>query len=377
MLANDRDAEAAPLAPGVKVTVKLADCPAVSVVGNEIPESTNSPLLELADEIVTDAPLAVTLPVSAAFEPTVTLLKLRLVGETANVPEAVPVPESAIPSWFAAFDDTDRLPLAVPALVGVNVTLKVTLWPDVRLMGKLLNPLVENDAPVKFTCEIEIVDPPVLVSVSDKLVLLPTWVPLNARVVGFAASAPGVAPVPDSGMLKFGFAPVEVIFTLPLAAPLAVGEKSTVNDVLWRAPNVSEGASPLTLNAAPLAVAVEIVRLVPPELVRVAFNDCEVPVWTFPKLMLAGFEANWPSATPVPESGMESMALLALELMVSAPLVAPAAEGVNSTLKAAVCPAPSVIGAARPVTLNPAPLIVAPDSVTVSPPVLVTVIGTV
>ena len=345
MLANDRDAEAAPLAPGVKVTVKLADCPAVSVVGNEIPESTNSPLLELADEIVTDAPLAVTLPVSAAFEPTVTLLKLRLVGETANVPEAVPVPESAIPSWFAAFDDTDRLPLAVPALAGVNVTLKVTLWPDVRLMGKLLNPLVENDAPVKFTCEIEIVDPPVLVSVSDKLVLLPTWVPLNARVVGFAASAPGVAPVPDSGMLKFGFAPVEVIFTLPLAAPLAV--------------------------------AVEIVRLVPPELVRVAFNDCEVPVWTFPKLMLAGFEANWPSATPVPESGMESMALLALELMVSAPLVAPAAEGVNSTLKAAVCPAPSVIGAARPVTLNPAPLIVAPDSVTVSPPVLVTVIGTV
>ena len=74
---------------------------------------------------------------------------------------------------------------------------------------------------------------------------------------------------------------------------------------------------------------------------------------------------------------MESVALLALELMVSAPLVAPAAEGVNSTLKAAVCPAPSVIGAARPVTLNPAPLIVAPDSVTVSPPVLVTVIGTV
>jgi hypothetical protein len=171
---SDKDAEAAPLAPGVKVTVKLADCPAVSVAGKEIPESTNSPLLELADEIVTDAPLAVRLPVSAAFEPTVTLPKLRLVGETANVPEAVPVPESAIPGEFAAFDATDRLPLAVPALVGVNVTLKVTLWPDVRLMGKLLNPLVENDAPVKFTCEIATVDPPVLVSVSDKLVLLPT-----------------------------------------------------------------------------------------------------------------------------------------------------------------------------------------------------------
>jgi hypothetical protein len=33
-------------------------------------------------------------------------------------------------------------------------------------------------------------------------------------------------------MLKLGFDPVEVMFTLPLAAPLAVGEKSTVNDVL-------------------------------------------------------------------------------------------------------------------------------------------------
>ena len=116
--------------------------------------------------------------------------------------------------------------------------------------------------------------------------------PLNARFVGLAVSAPGVAPVPDSGMLKIGFAPLEVIFTLPLAAPPAVGEKSMVNDVLWPAPKVSEGASPLTLNPAPLAVAVKIVRLVPPELVRVAFSDCEVPVWTFPKLMLAGFDPN-------------------------------------------------------------------------------------
>jgi hypothetical protein len=50
--------------------------------------------------------------------------------------------------------------------------------------------------------------------------------------VGFETKSPCVTPVPESGILKLGFEPVEVMFTLPLVAPLAVGEKSTVNDVL-------------------------------------------------------------------------------------------------------------------------------------------------
>jgi len=41
------------------------------------------------------------------------------------------------------------------------------------LRGKV-KPLVEKAAPVKFACEIVTVDPPVLVRVSDKFVLLPT-----------------------------------------------------------------------------------------------------------------------------------------------------------------------------------------------------------
>jgi len=71
-------------------------------------------------------------------------------------------------------------------------------------------------------------------------------------------------------MLKLGFEPLEVMLTLPLAAPLPVGEKSTVNDVLWPAVNVTGKASPLKLNPVPLAVAAEIVRLVPPVLVSVS-----------------------------------------------------------------------------------------------------------
>ncbi len=124
---------------------------------------------------MTAAPLAVRLPLSAELDPTVTLPKLRLVGETANVPAAVPVPESATFSGeFDAFDTTDRFPLAAPAMVGVKVAVNVTLSFGVRLMGKPLNPLMEKPAPLKFACEIATVDPPVLASVSDRLALLPT-----------------------------------------------------------------------------------------------------------------------------------------------------------------------------------------------------------
>jgi hypothetical protein len=41
------------------------------------------------------------------------------------------------------------------------------------LSGKV-NPLIEKAAPVKFACEMLIADPPVLVSVSGKIELLPT-----------------------------------------------------------------------------------------------------------------------------------------------------------------------------------------------------------
>jgi hypothetical protein len=74
---------------------------------------------------------------------------------------------------FDAVDTTERFPLAVVALVGVKVAVKVTLSLGVRLMGKF-NPLIEKAAPVKFACEIVAVDLPVLVSVSDKFALLPT-----------------------------------------------------------------------------------------------------------------------------------------------------------------------------------------------------------
>jgi hypothetical protein len=65
-----------------------------------------------------------------------------------------------------------------------------------------------------------------------------------------------------------------------------------VKDVLWPVVNVKGKDSPLKLNPVPLAEAAEIVRLVPPVLVRVSVIDFEVPTWMFPKLKLDGFDPN-------------------------------------------------------------------------------------
>ena len=82
---------------------------------------------------------------------------------------------------------------------------------------------------------------------------------------------------------------MEVMLMLPLAAPLAVGANSAVNDVLCPAFKVTGTVRPLRLNPLPLAVAAEMVRVVPPELVSGPGSDFEVPVCTVPKTKLEGF----------------------------------------------------------------------------------------
>lgn len=96
-------------------------------------------------------------------------------------------------------------------------------------------------------------------------------------------------------MLKFPFEPFEVMLTLPLTEPLAVGAKRTVNDVLCPTFNVNGNVSPLKLKPEPLAAAAEIVRLEPPVFVRVSVAFAPVPTWTFPKATLVGLGVNVPA----------------------------------------------------------------------------------
>jgi hypothetical protein len=96
LVKKDTVADAEPVACGVKVRVKVAVCPAAMVRGSAAPMSLNSALLTDADETVTLALVALSVAVMFLLCPTITLPKPKLVGETPNVPTAVPVPDKLI-----------------------------------------------------------------------------------------------------------------------------------------------------------------------------------------------------------------------------------------------------------------------------------------
>jgi hypothetical protein len=257
---------------------------------------------------------------------------------------------------FEALDVIVRLPLALPADDGVNETLKVALCPAVSVTGVVI-PVKLNPEPLIPTEEIVTVVPPVLVTVSDRDCLFPTVTLPKLRLVGFAPSVPGVTPVPDKGMVRLGFEALDVIVRLPLAPPADDGVNETLKVALCPAVSVTGVVIPLKLNPEPLIPTDEIVTVVPPVLVTVSDRDCLFPTVTLPKLRLVGFAPSVPGVTPLPDKGMVRLGFEALDVIVRLPLALPADDGVNETLKVALCPAVRVTGVVIPVKANPDPLI--------------------
>src|SRR5690242_1990727 len=97
------------------------DCPGDSVFGNEIPLITNSVLVLVADDTVTDDPLAVSVPLNAAFEPSITLPKFKAVGVSVSCPAVAPVPARATFNCASdAFERIVSVPEIDPEAVGPN-----------------------------------------------------------------------------------------------------------------------------------------------------------------------------------------------------------------------------------------------------------------
>jgi hypothetical protein len=80
-------------------------------------------------------------------------------------------------------------------------------------------------------------------------------------------------------------------------------------------------------------VAALIVRLEPPELVRVSESVWLLPTCTLPKLRLVAVAVSDPGVTPVPESGMPRVGFDALLVMERLPEDEPPVVGVKVTLK--------------------------------------------
>ena len=137
---------------------------------------------------------------------------------------------------------------------------------------------------------------------------------------------------------------MDVMVTVPLKFPLAVGENFTLKLTLCPEARLTGKLKPLMLNPEPVICAAEIVRLDPPELVSVSAMVLGLPVCTLPKLRLAGLGVKSPAEIPVPDKGMLSEGFDASEVIVTLPLALPVPVGVNVTLKLALCPEVSVTG---------------------------------
>jgi len=256
LLVNVRVALAAPVTCGLNVKVKAALCPAVMTAGSDKPLIVKLELFELAAVTVTLAPVALRLPAAVPLAPTNTLPTARVAGVALNCPAAtVAVPASEmVRLGLVPFELTVTFPLALPAAVGVKVTLKFALCPAPKVTG-VESPLNAKPAPLAATREIVTLDPPVFVTVSDRTWLLPTCTVPNSRLVGLAPSAPGVTPAPESAMDNAGSTAFEVIARLPLALPADSGAKTMLKVVFAPALSASGLERPLRLNPVPLTTA--------------------------------------------------------------------------------------------------------------------------
>lgn len=195
LVKNEMFAEAEPVAVGAKVRVKGTLCPATRVIGNVSPPTVNAELLELVDDSVTLPPEAVTLPPCVWVVPIVTLPKLIEPGVTASVPfVVVPMPlRETFTLGSDPFEASVRVALSVPDVLGEKVTDRFALAPAARLEGKL-NPRSVKSLPPMVAPESVRLDPPVFVTVSVCVWLLPTGM-LPRFILDGALRYPG-PPVP-------------------------------------------------------------------------------------------------------------------------------------------------------------------------------------
>jgi len=133
---------------GAKITPKVKLCPGIKVSGRFNPLTLKAEPERLAWVMLTlEPPELVSVSDWVELLPTCTLPKLMVeeVG-CSTVGGLIPVPESGTESGelelvFEFWDEetmavTDIAPTTLPLVVGVNVTLKVALWPGAKLSGR-------------------------------------------------------------------------------------------------------------------------------------------------------------------------------------------------------------------------------------------------
>jgi hypothetical protein len=188
-------------------------------------------------------------------------------------------------------------PFAFPLACGVNETLMVQLAPPASEVGQLVVSakgwLVARLLMIRLA-------PPVLVKVMVwGALVVPTCVAGNVRLVGDSETAAGVMPVPlrvtECGLPLA----LSVIVTAPFALPALCGVNVTL--MVQLAPPESDAGQLLVCAKGWLAAMLLMLRLPPPELVKVTVCGALVVAMVWPEnVRLAADKETAARVTPVP-----------------------------------------------------------------------------
>jgi hypothetical protein len=243
-------------------------------------------------------------------------------------------------------------PLAVPNVVGSNVTVSVAVWLGIKV-NPADTPLALNPAPTTETPEIVTFVFPALVNVvvSGVLVLRLTFPKL--KLVELAVSCVVAATeVPLKGIVSCAGDPFVVSTTDPLTGvdEAEAGVNTALNVALLPAAIVVAVDRPVTLNPLPVTLICENVRVVFPVFLSKMLCELLLPTTTLLNVADAGV-ADATAWRPVPDKAIvagEFGALLLIEIL---PAGAPALVGVNVAVKVVFWPAVRILPAAKPLIL--------------------------
>ena len=305
--------------------------------------------------------------------PFTTLPKLKVAGETLK-PACAPVPDKLIVSGDpGASLVTLIVPVALPAAVGANLTLSVTVCEAFKVAG-VVTPVTLYPVPVATTLEMCTAALPEFVSVMFCEVLLPVATLPKFRLVGLALNWPDAAAVPVPVRAIVNGDPVALLVTVmdPVALPAAVGANFALSVALCDGLIVAGVVSPLTVKPVPAATMLEICTAAVPVLESVMLCEVLLPVATLPKFRLVGLALNWPdaAAVPVPVRAIVNGDPVALLVTVMDPVALPAAVGANFALSVALCDGLIVAGVVSPLTVKPVPAATMLEICTAAVPVL-------
>jgi hypothetical protein len=147
-------------------------------------------------------------------------------------------------------------PVAVPSVLGLKTTPKLTLLPAGKVRGRV-RPLSRNAELLSAASEIVSADAPVLMNVCLLVCVPPTGTLPKLRLTGEAASLPAAIAFPESAIVATVRAALFRSTTDPEGAPVPRGVNLTVKLMARCAAIVTGNVGATTANPLPRTIAFE------------------------------------------------------------------------------------------------------------------------